>query len=506
MIEKEAVKDMQINQMRFAGLASGLDTESIVKGLMDAERIPLTKLLQQKQTLEWKRDSYREVNTLVNNFNNLVFNGVFRQSTFSSKTVSTSNENAVSARAVGASSNVSAQIQVSQLATSEVWVSNERNEQEFASSAETLTFNVTKPGGESSEVIIQVDETDTLDDVIRKFNNSGLGVSMFEDTNGKLVMTMNETGAGASIQLADQATIDFMTGSDKLNFSVDGELLQSQISGQNSKFEINGYETERTSNVFTINGMEYTLKNTTTTPVSISTATDVDGIFDTVVKFVDEYNNLIDELNGKLTERIHRDYKPLTDEQREEMSEKQIEMWEEKAKSGLLRNDAAISGALNEMRMDMYKGVQLENGTTLFLSDFGISPIKDYMERGKLEIDVDKLREKISEDPNKLYELFNGSPGATDSDNEDSVGIAERLRTSMRKMTRSIEERAGNDLRTNQQFTLGRNIIDVDKQIERMQDRLQRIEDRYWRQFTAMEQAIQHANQQSMFLMEQFGG
>lgn len=491
---------MQINQMRFAGLASGLDTESIVKGLMDAERIPLVKLMQQKQTLEWKRDSYREVNTLVKNFDNLVFDGVFRQSTFRSKTVTTSNENAVSARAVGTNANVSAQIQVSQLATPEVWVSEQH---EFVAGEATLTFKVTKPGATEPtepEVTIEIDETDTLDDVIRKFNSSGLGVSVFED-NGKLVMTMNETGSGSSIEIVDGE--DFMA---TLGFSAEQGVLTSEISGRDAIFEINGYETNRTSNVFTINGMEYTLKNTTTTPVTISTATDVDGIFDTVVKLVDEYNKLIDELNGKLTERIHRDYKPLTDEQREEMSEKQIEMWEEKAKSGLLRNDSAISSALNEMRMDMYKGVKLENGTTLFLSDFGISPINDYMERGKLEIDVDKLREKISEDPNKLYELFNGSPGADKSDNEETVGIAERLRTSMRKMTRRIEERAGNDLRTNQQFTLGRNIIDVDKQIERMQDRLQRIEDRYWRQFTAMEQAIQNANQQSMFLMEQFGG
>ena len=93
---------MQINQIRFAGLASGLDTESIVKELMSVERHPLNKLFQKKQVLEWQRDSYREVNTLLKDFDTLIFDGVFRQSTFTKKTVSTSNEQAVEARAIQA--------------------------------------------------------------------------------------------------------------------------------------------------------------------------------------------------------------------------------------------------------------------------------------------------------------------------------------------------------------------------------------------------------------------
>lgn len=493
---------MQINQMRFAGLASGLDTESIVKELMSVERMPLTKLFQKKQVLEWQRDSYRDVNKLLKDFDNLIFDGVFRQSTFMKKTVSSSNENAVSARAVGSGSNVSVQLKVDQLATSEVWVSG--NDLEFTAGARTLTFNVTKPGQtESTEVTIEIDENDTFDAVLRKINSSGLGVTVFYDEfNQNLVMTMNETGEGARIELADQHTIDFMTN--QLKFNVNGNVLESVAgSGKNAKFIINGYETQRTSNVFTINGVEYTLKNVTDNPVMISTATDVDSIFDTVVKFVYEYNKLIDELHGKLTEPRYRNYPPLTDEQKEEMTDKQIELWEEKAKSGLLRSDSIISNGLNQMRVDLYSAVELEDGTKLYLADFGISPIKDYTQRGKLEIDEEKLRAKIAEDPMKLYELFNSSRS---SNEHASMGIAERLRATTKQVTLQIEERAGNNMRTNQQFMLGRNIIDIDKQIERMQARLKQIEERYWRQFTAMERAIQRANQQSMFLFEQFGG
>src|SRR5690606_38368731 len=100
---------MQINnsQMRFAGLISGLDTESIVKELMNAERTPLVKLFQKKQLLEWQRDSYREVNKLLKDFDTFIFDGIFRQSTFMKKTVTSSNENAVTARAINSSANVS---------------------------------------------------------------------------------------------------------------------------------------------------------------------------------------------------------------------------------------------------------------------------------------------------------------------------------------------------------------------------------------------------------------
>lgn len=496
---------MQVNnsQMRFAGLISGLDTESLVKELMNAERTPLVKLLQKKQLLEWQRDSYRDVNKLLKDFDTFIFDGIFRQSTFMKKTVSSSNENAVTARAINSSANVSVQIQVEQLATSEVWVSG-GDIAYTAGEARTLTFHVTKPGQtEATEVTVEIGENDTLDDVIRKLNRSGLGVTVFYDEfNKNLVMTMNETGAGAKIELADQDTIDFMTN--ELKFTANGNVLQSiEGSGKNAKFTINGYATERTSNVFTINGIEYTLKNVTDNPVTITTATDVDSIVDAVVQFVNEYNKLIDQLHAKITEPRYRNFPPLTDEQKEEMSEKQIELWEEKAKSGLLRNDTIISNGLNQMRLDIYTPVELADGTKLYLADFGITAVKDYSQRGKLVIDEDKLREKIAEDPMKLYELFNSTGANSD---HASMGIAQRLRATTKQVTLRIEERAGNSTRTNQQFVLGRNIIDIDKQIERMQERLKKIEERYWRQFTAMEQAIQRANMQSMFLFEQFGG
>ena len=505
------------NSMRIAGLASGIDTESIINDLMKAERMPLDKLFQQKQWLEWQRDAYRDINKLLQDLDTLIFDGIDRQKTFLQKTVTSSNESAVMAKAVSVSNNVSNRIEVSQLAESATWKTSVDHSYSGGASY-TAKFQVTDPGASTArEVEISISSTDTVDDVIQKINRSNLGVTaikeqMFNDATGvyeeRIGFSYSQTGSGAEIKLAnaDAAALFESLGFRKADGSTyaSGEAIEPVNAGQNAVVTLNGFQIEKTSNVFTVNGIEYTLKTTTIGPVTISTSTDTEAILDTVVKFVDEYNKMIDTINEKLIEDRYRDYKPLTDAQREEMTEKQIELWEEKAKSGLLRNDSILSSGLNQLRIDLYTPVELADGTKLQLADFGITTSSNYRDRGKLIIDEAKLREAINEDPNKVYELFNGQSGSVNR--YETEGIAGRLRNSLEEIMNQIEAKAGNTMRTNQQFTIGRSLIDVDEQIERMQERLIQIENRYWRQFTAMEQAVQRANQQSMYLMQQFGG
>src|SRR5690606_23537414 len=127
---------------------------------------------------------YRDVNKMLTAFSDLTFDGVFRQATFVKKTVSSSNDSAVRAKPINPSRNVSIQIEVSQLATSEVWVSDGENS--FEAGERTLTFKVTKPGeSEAIEVKIEISENDTLEDVLKRINSSTLGVTIFEDRVGE---------------------------------------------------------------------------------------------------------------------------------------------------------------------------------------------------------------------------------------------------------------------------------------------------------------------------------
>jgi flagellar hook-associated protein 2 len=516
--------------MRIGGLASGMDIDQIVKDLMKAERMPLDKLYQKKQLLEWQRDDYREMNKLLQELDTFIFDGVFKQSTFLKKAVTSSDESVVTAVATNVTANQTVELKdITQLASAARWTSEtaikttaadnkidpnaKLNTVTFTTSggsvqfvgSMTLKFDIMKPGSttvETAEITIDP-STDTLNSVITKINqNTKLGVSAFYDeVTQKLVITKNETGSGASIKVVSGANFLKELG---FTSASDGAELTGKTNGQNAKFTINGLATERTTNTFTINGMTYTLKNTKTTgTVTISTATDTDSIFNSIKAFVDKYNEVISKINAELKEERYRDYPPLTDEQKEAMTEKQIELWEEKARSGMLRNDSILSSGLSKMRMDLYTKVEGSNITNGFsqLAEIGITTSSNYLDGGKLIIDETKLRQKIQENPDAIYRLFNN-----DSTNYSEKGIARRLRDTIKDTIGKIEQKAGKTLWTNQQFAIGRNLNQIDDQIDRFEDRLKQIEDRYWRQFTAMEEAINKANSQSMYLMNAFGG
>lgn len=530
--------------MRIGGLATGMDTHQIIDDLMRAERMPLNKHLQRKQTIEWQRDAYREVNLQISTFReSMRAKGLALQSTFFQKKITSSNPNAVTAVAAGNPANVTNRLQVHQLATAATWsgsnitqdsvktnqaidwFTNTGPEGEISTEESvfdangnfTLKLKVTNPDGTINEPQITIRETDRMSDVMRKINTSGLGLTAFFDTQtSQVVLSNKQTGAGSRVETLDSGSAKFM---EKLGFSapeVGGfGSIGSPINGTgtNADFTINGHRTERTSNTFTINEVRYTLNEVTTGPVNISLATDTDKIYDAIMKFVEDYNNLVDAINGKLREDRHRDFPPLTDDQREAMSEKEIEKWEEKAMSGLLRNDSILSSGLSQMRMQVFGGVGGDNiGAFKHLSQIGLVGTKDYFDGGKIILDPERmsvadgrrltgeerLREAIENDPEGLFKLF-----MADGETREEQGIIRRLRTSLDSTMERINQRAGREGRANHQFTLGREMTQLDNRVSNFERRLQDIEQRYWRQFTAMEKAIQQMNSQAeqMFSM-----
>lgn len=187
---------------RITGLNSGLDVDSLVKKLMDAEKQPLNKLNQQKQTLEWKRDAYREMNTQIADMYSTTFNNMLMSTNWNKKTV-TSSDSSVSAAAVSAEQNISTSMSVQQLATPTTYKSS--GAINFTSGqSQTLKFNVTNPGEtKPTEVNVTIAATDTIDDVISKLNSSGLGVTALKEkiSNGTdyvdtIAFTSNKTGKG----------------------------------------------------------------------------------------------------------------------------------------------------------------------------------------------------------------------------------------------------------------------------------------------------------------------
>ncbi|WP_423408234.1 flagellar filament capping protein FliD [Heyndrickxia sp. MSNUG] len=155
------------------------------------------------------------------------------------------------------------------------------------------------------------------------------------------------------------------------------------------------------------------------------------------------------------------------------------------------------------MRSNFYTPVDNAEVSPLFkqLASIGITTTSNYLEGGKLTINEADLKKAIEEDPLSVERLFNAS-GTTDG----QKGIAQRLYDTSNEIMDKLKAKAGNAFSTNQQFSLGKDLLSVDSQIKRFESRLTQVEDRYWRQFTAMEKAIQKANSQSAYLMQQFSG
>ena len=525
--------------MRVSGLASGMDIDDIVSKLMTAQRVPLDKLYQKKTYTEWQRDDYRTINTALSELDRLISDGIGRQASFIKKTVSVSNPNAVSIKNINSTTDFSGTIEVKELATAATMISKEASTisnptekfgEDHVLKGQTIKIRaINKDGGFDKntdgtdkwfEYTIKAD--DTLQSVINEINAKSGVTAFFDEKTQQFSITAKNTGdveGAAEIQLSGAFFTDFMkmhqNSDDAANhkvqaknedgtLKVDGngnpvyEAAPKGTTGTNASVIYNGLEITRSSNTFRINGAEFTIKEKTTGPVTFSSTADVDTIFDTVKKFVDSYNGLIATISSKTSEKKNSSYPPLTDDQKKEMTEDQVKKWEEQARKGTLRRDSTLTSLLTKMRTSLYTQVE---GTSLgTLDKIGITTTKNYLEGGKLEIDEEKLKAAIAEDPNAIYELFmqDGDP------KEGKQGIARRLRAELSAGMKTISEKAGSASSVNSSFTLGKLLNEYDKKIDSFNDRLTALETRYYKQFTAMETAINKANSQSASLSSYF--
>ncbi|RAP18857.1 hypothetical protein C2W59_01433 [Bacillus pumilus] len=503
---------------RITGFSNVFDIDEIVSKLMKTEQAPLDKMTRQKQTLEWQRDSYREVNSKIKELDDLINSlNLTRPTTYGAKKVTSSNESAVTA--TGSTNAASGSINVTQLATASVFKSSGTSG--FTPANGTFTFEVTTPDS-TKTVTINTSDTDTIDDIVKKLNNSQLGVTaykgqIFDGTNyvDTIALTSRTTGEGVSIKAADGNSASFFT---QLGFQVDGDnKLVATTQGQKAQYEINGLKMENNNNIFEQAGITYELKGTTDKPVSLNVSTDVDAIFDKIKQFVDKYNELVEQINGKVNEKKNRDYQPLTAEEKKGMSEKEIELWETTAKSGLLRSDSILRSGASKIRSDLYANITTSDANKIQLTQIGIETSSKYKDGGKLEFSkdingVEKLRKAIEEDPEKVRQMFISGSLNVDSKDKDKAqqqyqeqGIIYRVKNSLTAFTKNIQTKAGSTTMELKEYGLGKDLDSLTKRMDTFQDRLKMVETRYYKKFSAMDSAIQKLNNQSGYLSQLLG-
>ena len=622
-----------MSTMRIGGLASGMDIDSIVEKLMVAERMPMDKLEQQKQIYEWQRDAYRDVNKKMTTLDTYIADNFILKS-LNTKTATSSNSDLVSAVATGSASGSLTIESVTQLAKAARGIGTQVSATSSTKLSSlfdngtmppTFTLNaIDTQGNLGKEVSIGIDANTTVGELITKINGSNAGVSaLFE--NGRLSLTAKNTGK----EVNGDAAMTTDANGDALFAKLGLSNLVTQ-EGQNAEFQVNGIFTERTTNAFSINGYNVTLKSTfnegatliktaqesltsatenlnqtleslaktynvtlpnsqnnsnlqdqidavekkitskivehqknsedpnksveeqeaaktklekarealstlnvkkeeyntavdtlnnlestplATKPVTMTSSTNVDEIMTKVKEFVSTYNGFITDLTAQTKQAKYREYQPLTELQKKEMEEKDIEKWEGFAKSGLLKNDSIITSGLSSLRSLVYQtNHAVTNQKYNALYTIGIGTSKDYNSGGTLEIDETKLRKALEEDPDAVVQLLtmSGEESATVTKAEgttvqsDTRGFMRKIRDEMDAIEKKIDERAGRGSMTETQYTLGKYLRNVNQSLDAWKDKLIKIEDRYWKQFGAMESMINKANSQSASLMSQY--
>ena len=354
----------------------------------------------------------------------------------------------------------------------------------------------------------------TVDGLLTAINNNkdaGVTATYLGSAN-KFVLSSNEKGKGREISLG----ADPKDTTDAANLIFGGDKKESQ-DGTDGEMSIlyNGVKTTITSssNTFSIDGLDITATNTFNTGsataeggVRFTASADTEKVTETVKKFIEAYNAMIDEVRTQATTRPDSNYKPLTDDQKNEMNETSIKNWEDKAKEGILYNSSALKD-LDNATQGIFSSMMINGVSYDDLEKIGISFPDDYTAGGKIEFDEEKFKTAMDSDPEKVSDLFTGTHGIVNTIDSTLSTYATRYASKNGNSYGVLIEEAGSEKLS---LTLTNNSIykelkDMQETITNLQSQLSTEQDRYISQFTQMETLINQMNSQSSYL-SQLGG
>lgn len=378
-----------------------------------------------------------------------------------------------------------------------------------------------------------------MSDISSKIN----GKLSYSQLTRKFTLESNDTGLSQSLSVTAPTTesSEIIDSTNNFLTALFGRTTGLSDTGLDANVNIvapgtsaQGVDVVKSTNNFTIDGISYTLTKADTPPTvnNITVTANPQKSLDKIKSFVNKYNELIDKINTKLTEKKQYDYVPLTDDQKKDMKEEEINKWEEKAKQGLLANDSNLGNMLYAMRSAFYEPVKnnyADSGSIgITMADIGITTSSDISQRGKLVIDENKLKDAIQNKGDKIMELFAKSSTTVPTYNMNGTvaerqqrykesGIFQRINDILQDNLRTIRnsngkkgillEKAG----IKGDYTEYHNILtdDIyrrDKIIKEMTTRLADKENKYYIQFSKLESAMEKLNSQSSWLSSQLSG
>lgn len=305
----------------------------------------------------------------------------------------------------------------------------------------------------------------------------------------------------AGIGLADIKVDD--AGNVTVNGNADGTLPEDMalIKASDSEILLNGAKMTSSSSTVSVNGLSIELTGLTKAgePITFSVASDTDAVYNSIKNFFTEYNSLMKEMNELYNADSAKGYEPLTSEQKKEMSDDDIKLWEDKIKDSLLRGDSSLGAVRSAMRNTMMSQVTY-NGKTYSLASFGICTSTDYTEGGLYHIYGDSEDSVYADKDDKLKKALEEDPDAVVNVLSDIFG---KLRNTM------SDKMAGSKVSSSQTFysdiKMKDDIKSYEKQIKEWETKLADMEDSYYSKFTKMETALAKLQSQQSSLSNLFG-
>ena len=343
----------------------------------------------------------------------------------------------------------------------------------------------------------------TVSDLIDKINNAGAGVTAALDATGQLKLTSDDNTTKITLGVASSDTTDTAANGRSLinglsfdsNNKLAADTYGQTASGTSGKVTIDGKEYSTDTGKVSVGGVTYTLTAKGSTTVTVTN--DTDKLVENVKKFVEDYNTMLDKLNSLYNEKQYSDYDVLTKSQENGMTADQISKWNEKAKSGLLYHDQTLGKIISNLREAIYTPVDSVDSQYNSMMAIGISSSTD---RGHLQLDEDKLKTALANDPDCVYQIFASSGDVTTTDADgttstttdyDKEGVMNRISDKLFSGLKEIKSYAGTSTETSDGSSLGTLILNLQTKMSNFKTMMDSYESALYKKYDAMETAIQ---------------
>lgn len=344
---------------------------------------------------------------------------------------------------------------------------------------------------------------------------NSLAISTTDSDTAKLLnaMGLKDTGAAADLSNVGAYTFGITSttttdnGATTTTYSFDSSNANAVVSGKNASVLVDGAEiTDIDSNSFTRNGVTYDISNVTSkASATVSVTQDRDKIIENVKSFVEDYNTLLDDLYKMYRETPNSSYAPLTDAQKNEMTEEQIKKWEEKAKSGMLYHDSTLRKIIDNMRSAISEPITSLSNSQNSAYSIGISTTGLY---GQLKLDEDKLRAALVDDPDSVYNVFGKLDKTAENASSEANGIAQRLTGGIGSVlynaSKSIEKVAGTSSDISDDSSLSTLMRNLQTRMSNFRSMMNAFETQLYKKYDAMESALASLGTQMNYVSNMF--